>query len=38
MEMADEDPSDARGRDISEDKLPLGPFAWIEEEPFVIPS
>lgn len=38
MEMADEDPSDARGRDIGEDKLPLGPFAWIEEEPLVIPS
>lgn len=38
VEVADEDAGDAWGRNISEDELPLGPFARIKEEPLLVPA
>jgi len=38
MEMADENPRHAGGGYLGEDKLPLGPFAGIEEEPLIVPT
>ncbi len=38
VEMADENPGHNRRRHISENKLPLSPFARIKQEPLIVPT
>ena len=38
VKMADENAGNAGGRDVGKDELALGSFAWIKEEPLIIPT